>query len=105
MKLCLYVTLAKSYLDVLPHQESISHDITYFDLDNFSDDLVISTVIKALSKFDSIHLVIKAVEGVKLGGVLKMFNALISYDGALSVSVEGKHKVIENMIKRLPVSQ
>ena len=50
---------------------------------------------------DSIRLQIKAVEGVKLGGVLKVFNTLVKYKGKLAVKFEGSHKQLEKMLLRL----
>ncbi|MGD1958440.1 MAG: hypothetical protein ACFB2Y_06270 [Fulvivirga sp.] len=104
MKLFLTLTLVENNLDIKPKAGGAPDSYVPFDLDNFSDSLVVATALKAIEQSDVVHVQIEAKEGVKLGGVLKVFNLLLKFKGDVSVHFNGSHRQIENMTKRFPKS-
>ncbi|MEM7108633.1 MAG: hypothetical protein AAF519_10445 [Bacteroidota bacterium] len=105
INLYLIVNLIEDPIGFTVHSPNKPDGFTLYDLDNYSDGLVISTALRAISESQSIKLEIRAVDGVKLGAVLKIFNALIKYKGDLQVSFTGNHSQVEKMLRRLPISQ
>ncbi|MEM6522695.1 MAG: hypothetical protein AAGF85_12760 [Bacteroidota bacterium] len=104
MDLILVITLIEDHLSLKPETHTVPHGATFFDIDNFSDDLVISTAIRAISESNSIRLEVRAMEGAKLGGVLKVINTLVKYSGDLKMSFSGSHLQLQKMLSRLPAS-
>lgn len=105
MHLFLLVKLVENSLDLVPEKHEVPEGYTLFDLDNFSEDVVIATAIRAIAESKIIHLEIHAIEGAKLGAVLKIMNKLIKFEGQFTLGFKGHHTQIEKMLKRLPTSQ
>ncbi|MEM1405190.1 MAG: hypothetical protein AAGG59_00335 [Bacteroidota bacterium] len=104
MKLFLTLTFVENNLDIRPKAGDAPDGYIPFDLDNFSDSLVVATAIKAIEQSDIVHVQIEAKEGAKLGGVLKVFNLLLKSRRDVRIHFNGSHRQIENMIKRFPNS-
>lgn len=102
MRLFLSILFIKGPQEFVPYNTDTPEGYALCDLDNFSDDMVVSTALRAIQESDVIHLRVRAKHGAKLGGILKIFNALVKFKGDLKVSFEGSNERIESMLKRLP---
>ena len=77
-----------------------SEGVSSFDIDNFSDDLVVGTAIKALQQAEKIVVLVEARDHGALGAVLKVFNALTRIEVPILFIHNGGHPVLQNMLNR-----
>lgn len=101
MNLLLGIKLVNDILRLTPESRNVPDGYTLFDLDNFSDGLVVSTALKAIEQSDEIHFEVSAEPESKLGPTLKVINALLKFKGPLKIVFKGEHQQLEKMLKQL----
>lgn len=100
MYLLLVIKLVKDALELTPELWKVPEGYTLFDIDNFSDSLVVSTALRAIQESEQVRVKIYAEEDAQLGATLKILTALLRYKGKLEVIVTGKHEQLERMVKK-----
>ena len=104
MNLFLTLHLQQDPLAFAPYSWEIE-GVSSFDIDNFSDDLVVGTAIKALQQAGKIVVLIEARDHGSLGAVLKVFNALVRIEVPVLFIHNGSHPVLQNMLNRFDSRQ
>ncbi len=105
MNFFLTLHLVKDKYQLIPHNVDFPEGYAHFDLDNFSDDLVVATAIKAVQCARTIVVLIQARSEAPLGIVIKLLNALVKSPVELTVIFNGDHSQLEKMLPRLKAAK
>ena len=76
-------------------------DFYWYDLDNFSEGVVVDYALQMLQQAQNILLIIKAEPNSPLGGILKIIPQLHRSKSQIKVIFQGDHAQLQKMLKPL----
>ena len=104
--LLLYIQVRKSPMEVryqnplhqIIHQEGWSANFVTYDIDNYSESLILNQLKVAISNATEIFVLIDAESGTNLGGVGNIISILADQSSKVRVRLEGRHPILEKYL-------
>ena len=80
------------------HQEGWSANFVTYDIDNYSESLILNQLKVAISNATEIFVLIDAESGTNLGGVGNIISILADQSSKVRVRLEGRHPILEKYL-------
>lgn len=99
MHLYLHIRISSEKLHFAPPLVNV-HGVDTYDLDNFSEAVVINTCIQAIERTSKLFVVIEAKENIGLGGIGKILNKIAQLKIPYQITYHGNHSMLNKMLTR-----
>ena len=104
--LLLYIQVRKSPMEVryqnplhqIIYQEGLSADFVTYDIDNYSESLILNQLKVAISNATEIFVLVDAESGANLGGVGNIISILADQSSKVRIRLEGSHTILEKYL-------
>lgn len=104
--LLLYIQVRKSPMEVryqnplhqIIHQEGWSADFVTYDIDNYSETLILNQLKIAISNAIKIFVLVDAEPEANLGGVGNIVSILADKSSKVQIRLEGGHTILEKYL-------